>query len=117
MLPVTPRVWPRMVTNGFALLPPAEILRPGVIFTRSSTLLTPFFSSVAPEKALIEIGTLETSSARRRAVTTTSPRLVPVDWAAGAGALAVWAWATPAVADRHALTRSSNLRAGAGKAE
>ncbi|HXD04062.1 MAG TPA: hypothetical protein VN627_12220 [Novosphingobium sp.] len=41
-----------------------------MIFTRSATFVTPRFSSVALEKALIEIGTLLTSSARRRAVTT-----------------------------------------------
>src|SRR3546814_15446575 len=71
-----------MVMNGFARLADAEIFSPGVILVRSRTERTDLRSSVSPEKALTEIGTLLRSSARRRAVTTISPAEAAIEDAA-----------------------------------
>src|SRR3546814_5473499 len=71
-----------MVMNGFARLADAEIFSPVVILVRSRTKRTDLRSSVSPEKALTEIGTLLRSSARRRAVTTISPAEAAIEDAA-----------------------------------
>jgi hypothetical protein len=109
-LPVTPRDWPRIVTKTLVREPPPVMLRPGVTLVRSATLTIFLATSCWLEKAVIETGTFEMSSARRRAVTTISAPMPLLSlFAVCAACPASWAHATSVITSDMAQADSARI--------